>query len=114
MSYHSIFFLNRQRAYFEDVHILIPKTWSDNSNYENPTWQQVDKSDIVIGPFPSDTPPSSGDSSQEQNRPFTIKTTPCGELGQYIHLTPEYVIDESIAASFGTYEKVSLFICFFF
>ena len=40
------------------------------------------------------------------NRPFTIKTTPCGEPGYYMHFTPEYLLDEQVASEFGEYPRV--------
>ena len=96
--------LFRQRAYFEDVHILIPESWPDNASYSAPTWQQVDKSDVTVGPVPG-AGPGQGP-GQGGDAPFTVRTTPCGELGQFIHLTPHYLLNDSLAAAFGPYDKV--------
>ena len=97
--YFSVLF--RQRAYFADVHILIPESWPDDVTYSAPTWQQVDKSDVTVGPVPRVPGQGQGDA------PFTVRTTPCGELGQFIHLTPQYLLNDSVGAAFGPYEKVS-------
>ena len=83
---------------FGDITILIPKTWSHNTSYQPVTNETFETSDIVV-----DVPdPTSG----EGHKPFVIKSTPCGELGYYMHLTPEYLLDESIAKEFGPYDKV--------
>ena len=58
--------------------------------------ESFDKSDIVV-----DVPSSRGD------RPFTIKTTPCGEPGHYMILTPGFFTDDSIANLYGSHGKVS-------
>ncbi|KAK7097266.1 calcium-activated chloride channel regulator 3A-1-like [Littorina saxatilis] len=98
-----LFQMSRQRAYFEDVHILIPDSWSDQAEHLAPTWQQVDKSDVTVGPVPAD---QAGQGAGDA--PFTVRTTPCGELGLFIHLTPQYLLNDTLAAQSGPYDKVFL------
>ncbi|XP_071112483.1 calcium-activated chloride channel regulator 3A-1-like [Haliotis cracherodii] len=89
--------VTRQRAYFGDITILVPRSWSDRPQYEPQTKETVDKSDILID--------QSDDRFSHGNRPFVIKTTPCGELGHYMHLTPAYVLNDTVAAPYGPYDK---------
>ncbi|XP_046584370.1 calcium-activated chloride channel regulator 1-like [Haliotis rubra] len=89
--------VTHQRAYFGDVTILVPKSWSDRPQYEPQTKETVDKSDILID--------QADDRFSYGNRPFVIKTTPCGELGHYMHLTPAYVLNDTAADLYGPYDK---------
>ena len=86
----------RQRAYFKNVHILVPESWSNSDAYSNVDWQRYDQSDVIV-----DLPSDNGD-----NRPYTNKPTPCGEPGLFIHLTPDYILSQRIAGRFGDYDKV--------
>ncbi|CAH1799912.1 unnamed protein product [Owenia fusiformis] len=90
--------VTRKRAYFKDITILVPKTWSDDPSYQPISKESFEKSDIVI-----DNP----DSRYNQgDKPFVIKTTPCGKLGHYMHLTPDFLMDPNIGILYGAYEKV--------
>ena len=64
------------------------------------TTESYDKSDIV-----ADVPDQR---FNHGNKPFVIKTTPCGQLGHYMHLTPDYLLNDNIALAYGPYEKVKL------
>ncbi|XP_067674814.1 calcium-activated chloride channel regulator 3A-1-like [Haliotis asinina] len=90
--------VTRQRAYFSDITILVPKSWSDKPQYEPQTKETVDNSDVLID--------HADDRFSYGNRPFVIKTTPCGELGHYMHLTPAYVLNDTVADLYGPYDKV--------
>ena len=91
----------RRRAFFKEITILVPKTWSYKSEYEQLTLESHDKSDIVV-----DIP---NKLLNHGDKPFVIKATPCGELGYYMHFTPQYLLDESVGLAFGPYEKVSVY-----
>ncbi|CAL4114423.1 unnamed protein product, partial [Meganyctiphanes norvegica] len=76
-----LFKASRNRAYFKNVKILIPKTWTNTSIDETALNEQfedsnirVDKPNIIFG-----------------SQPYTLQPGSCGEPGQYIHLTPEYL-----------------------
>lgn len=58
----------------------------------------MDVSDIVID--------STEQSRNQRNKPFVIRSSPCGKPGEYMQLTPEYLTDATIAEQFGSYEKV--------
>ena len=90
----------RQRAYFEEISILVPTAWdTEPSQYGVAGKESFDKSDIVV-----DLPSSQ---SAATNRPFTMKTTPCGEPGQFISLTPDFFTSENPTKAFGPRSKVS-------
>ena len=91
--------LCRKRAYFKEITILVPTTWKDKPEYKRVTTESFDKSDIV-----ADVPDKR---FNHGNKPFTIKTTPCGDLGHYMHLTPDYLMNDNIGGAYGPYEKVS-------
>ena len=61
--------------------------------------EQIDKSDILV-----DLP----DNLQWGHKPFVIKSTPCGQPGYYMHLTSKYLLNATIAESYGPYAKVTL------
>ncbi|XP_077492303.1 calcium-activated chloride channel regulator family member 3-like [Amblyomma americanum] len=69
------------RVYFKHVIIEVPKTWPKR----NSSWAQSsnasEKSDVLID---MPTPPY-------DDRPFTTQVKPCGEPGEYIHLTPGFL-----------------------
>ena len=65
------------------------------------TTESYDKSDIV-----ADLPDQGCE--YDNNKPFVIKTTPCGQLGHYMHLTPDYLLNDTIGLAYGPYEKVKL------
>ncbi len=92
----SILLFSSQRAYFKDIHILVPETWSNSDAYSHIDWQRYDQSDVII-----DLPSDNGN-----NRPYTNKHTPCGEPGLFIHLTPDYILSQSQAVVYGEYDKV--------
>lgn len=85
----------RYRAYFKDITILIPKSWPDR-DYSEAVNESIDVSDVEIGRL---DPPN--------DEPFTINPNQCGDLGLYIHLTPDYLLNSSVAQRWGPREKVS-------
>ncbi|XP_033101841.1 calcium-activated chloride channel regulator 3A-1-like [Anneissia japonica] len=84
-----------QRAYFKDIHILVPETWQRRPHYSKAEWELYDNSDVIID-LPSD---------DFGSRPYTSKATQCGELGNYIHLTPRFVLDQSLQRHYGHFDK---------
>ncbi|KAK4030134.1 Uncharacterized protein APZ42_033003 [Daphnia magna] len=68
------------RAYFKSVRILIPNSWKDvEANVSS--WETFEKADVIV-----DTA-----NPKYQDNPYTQQTRGCGEPGDKIHLTPEYV-----------------------
>ncbi|KAI9559824.1 hypothetical protein GHT06_013831 [Daphnia sinensis] len=69
------------RAYFKSVRILIPNSWKDVQGATASSWETFEKADVIV-----DTP-----NVKHKNTPYTQQTRGCGEPGEKIHLTPEYV-----------------------
>ncbi|XP_037785351.1 calcium-activated chloride channel regulator 4A-like [Penaeus monodon] len=90
-----LFNASRQRAFFRDVKILLPKTWTNtpydeaalNENFED-SEIRVDTRNVVYG-----------------DQPYTDQPGGCGVPGRYIHLTLEYLTDDAQAAWWGPRNK---------
>ncbi|ROT66655.1 hypothetical protein C7M84_015309 [Penaeus vannamei] len=90
-----LFKATRQRAFFRDVKILLPKTWTRTpydqvavtENFQDSDIR-VDKSNAVYG-----------------NQPYTDQPGGCGDPGRFIHLTPDYLTDDTEAAKWGPRDK---------
>ncbi|XP_070559169.1 calcium-activated chloride channel regulator 4A-like [Ptychodera flava] len=80
---HHLHEATNQRATFGDVTILIPKTWSDDITTVRATTEMYDIANVIV----DHSNPDYGDS------PYTKQTRPCGEKGEYIHLTPRWIAD---------------------
>uniref|UniRef100_A0A646QFV9 EClCP n=1 Tax=Hemiscolopendra marginata TaxID=943146 RepID=A0A646QFV9_9MYRI len=84
----------RHRAYFNEVTIIVPNEWEYRPEYEivRPN-SRFSVADVRI-----DLPnPEYGDA------PYTQQPGECGESGEYIHLTPDFIkgLDRSGASAYG-------------
>uniref|UniRef100_A0A0P5N6L4 Calcium-activated chloride channel regulator 4, 30 kDa form n=1 Tax=Daphnia magna TaxID=35525 RepID=A0A0P5N6L4_9CRUS len=70
----------RQRSYIQSVQILIPQTWV-NITANASTWETFQDAEIQI-----DHP-----NWKYGDMPYTVQLGGCGDPGQYIHWTPNYV-----------------------
>lgn len=87
----------KKRAYFKDVRILVPESWSNvRSNLS--TWETYSEADVRVAP----------PASAHGNKPYTIQSGGCGQPGEYIHFTPDYLrtLTDPNTAVFGPPEKV--------
>ncbi|KAG8555787.1 hypothetical protein GDO81_017813 [Engystomops pustulosus] len=83
------------RLYIRSAKILIPNTWSSNSIYGRPKTESYDKADIIIAdPF------IYGDF------PYTLQYGGCGERGKYIHLTPNFMLNDKVLRIYGPRGRV--------
>ncbi|KAM5256399.1 LOW QUALITY PROTEIN: calcium-activated chloride channel regulator 1-like [Ctenodactylus gundi] len=81
-----LFQATHQRAYFRNVSILIPMTWTSKSQYLMPKQEPYDQADVIVaGPHPK-----YGDD------PYTLQYGQCGEKGQYIHFTPSFLLTNNL------------------
>lgn len=79
-----LYLATRQRAYIRSVTVLVPNTWSDNHvKYTDPGDESFVNAHVRI----DKANPTQG------HNPYTFQPGQCGDPGQYIHLTPEYVMD---------------------
>ncbi|XP_056388395.1 calcium-activated chloride channel regulator 1-like [Hyla sarda] len=94
---HYLFNATRQRLYIRSAKILLPRTWSLNyTKYTNRTRERYEKADVVI----ANMFPRIGDA------PYTKQYGGCGEPGRYIHLTPNFLLQENLTSLYGPYGKV--------
>ncbi|XP_078506549.1 calcium-activated chloride channel regulator family member 3-like [Lissotriton helveticus] len=91
-----LFTATQRRAYFKNIKILIPLTWSHNSSYSRAKTELFDKADaIVADPF-----------LKYGDDPYTLEYGGCGEPGKYIHFTPNFRTDDSLLAVYGPRGRV--------
>ncbi|XP_069823732.1 calcium-activated chloride channel regulator 1-like [Dendropsophus ebraccatus] len=83
------------RVYIRSAKILIPNTWSTNSTYGRPKTESYDKADIIIA-----DPAVYGDS------PYALQFGGCGERGKYIHLTPNFMLNDKVLRIHGPRGRV--------
>ncbi|XP_036611364.1 calcium-activated chloride channel regulator 1-like [Trichosurus vulpecula] len=80
-----LFSATRKRAYFRNVSILIPMTWTSKPEYLTPTLESYEQADVIV----ADSYLKYG------NDPYTLQYGQCGEKGRYIHLTPNFLLDDN-------------------
>ncbi|XP_014662993.1 PREDICTED: calcium-activated chloride channel regulator 1-like [Priapulus caudatus] len=83
----------RKRAYFEDISILVPKTWSDQPEYLPASTETMATADIRVD-YPD----------IEMFQPFVYNPNPCGKQGDYMLLNPHYLMNDSMVL--GPHAKV--------
>ncbi|XP_046719137.1 calcium-activated chloride channel regulator 3A-1-like [Silurus meridionalis] len=83
-----------RKVFFKEVKILVPPTWK--GKYEKATTESYKKGKIRID-----------DSfSQYGNEPYTHQPEGCGREGEYIHLTPDFLLNNHISEPYGPRERV--------
>ncbi|XP_043213965.1 calcium-activated chloride channel regulator 1-like [Amphibalanus amphitrite] len=94
----ALFTATEQRAYFKKVTILIPMTWTNTSIDRVANSEVYEESEVRVAP-PN---PAYGDN------PYTLQPGGCGEPGEYIHVTPDYLrfINDTMKRRFGPAGKV--------
>ncbi|XP_008580566.1 PREDICTED: LOW QUALITY PROTEIN: epithelial chloride channel protein-like [Galeopterus variegatus] len=81
-----LFHATKRRAYFRNVSILIPMTWKSKSEYLMPKQESYDQAEVIVAnPYPK-----YGDD------PYTLQYGQCGEKGQYIHFTPNFLLTNNL------------------
>ncbi|KAK3867102.1 hypothetical protein Pcinc_027416 [Petrolisthes cinctipes] len=87
-----------KRAYLRQINILVPKSWTSinvSDNALNEDFQDSDiRVDIMNGVY--------------GHQPYTLQTAGCGQPGLYIHLTPQYLLDDREAGWYGPRGKALL------
>ncbi|XP_045148086.1 calcium-activated chloride channel regulator 4 isoform X2 [Echinops telfairi] len=90
-----LFEATEKRFFFRKVSILIPENWTDNNQYKRPRRESYQHADILVAP---PTHPGRDD-------PYTRHFMDCGEKGEFIHLTPDFVLGKK-TAEYGPSGKV--------
>ncbi|XP_077986711.1 calcium-activated chloride channel regulator 1-like [Glandiceps talaboti] len=70
------------RAAYGEITILIPKTWSDNITMERATTETFDNANVIVD-----------NNSRKDDTPYAKQSRPCGEKAEYLHLTPQWIVD---------------------
>merc|ERR1711892_909497 len=83
----------RNRAYFKQVKILLPKTWTSIKGDQTLEGESFETSEIRI-----DRP-----SAVYEDSPYTVHGAGCGEPGSFMQITPGFLNDSS---AYGLWGKV--------
>ncbi|KAG1691079.1 Calcium-activated chloride channel regulator 1 [Nymphon striatum] len=75
-----------RRAFFGDVVIEIPKTWSVAPSYQYAPGKSL---------FSSSSFRIAEANPKFKDTPYTLQASGCGQPGQYIHLTPAFILNEN-------------------
>ncbi|TKC45460.1 hypothetical protein EI555_021657, partial [Monodon monoceros] len=81
-----LFHATKRRVYFRNVSILIPMTWKSKSEYLMPKQEAYDQADVIV----ANSYLKYGDD------PHTLQHGKCGEKGQYIHFTPNFLLTNNL------------------
>ncbi|XP_068095203.1 calcium-activated chloride channel regulator 1-like [Hyperolius riggenbachi] len=91
-----LFDATKKRVFIRSIKILIPSTWSQQEQYGIRSRERYEQAQVII----ADTYLDIGDS------PYTKQHGGCGEKGRYIHLTPNFLLDEGLISVYGSLGKV--------
>ncbi|XP_063284155.1 calcium-activated chloride channel regulator 1-like [Pelobates fuscus] len=80
----------KNRVFIRKVKIVIPKTWSTNSQYGRPKTESFDGADVIIA-----------DPFYQGDEPYTLQYGGCGEKGKYIHFTPNFLLNDTLLHIYG-------------
>ncbi|XP_073499254.1 calcium-activated chloride channel regulator 1-like [Phyllobates terribilis] len=90
-----LFYATKKRLFIRSVKILIPPSWP-NRNYTKSKTETYDKADVIIAsPY-----------LKYRDDPYTLQYGRCGEPGRYIHLTPNFLLDDSLISVYGPRGRV--------
>nr|XP_014351299.1 PREDICTED: calcium-activated chloride channel regulator family member 3-like [Latimeria chalumnae] len=89
-----LFRATRNRAFYRDVKILLPKKWTPNPDlYKKPEGETFATAHVRIDiPSPMD---------YLKDNPYTWIKVQFGTQGYFIHFTPDYLLKEEIGALYG-------------
>ncbi|XP_007530032.2 calcium-activated chloride channel regulator 1-like [Erinaceus europaeus] len=80
-----LFHASKRRVYFRNVKILIPMTWKSRSEYLMPKHESYEQADVIVAnPY-----------AKYGDDPYTLQYGQCGDKGQYIHFTPNFLLDNN-------------------
>ncbi|XP_063796035.1 calcium-activated chloride channel regulator 1-like [Pseudophryne corroboree] len=78
------------RVFIKSAKILIPNTWSTSSTFGRLKTESYDKADVIIA-----------DPLIDRDFPYTLQYGGCGEKGKYIHLTPNFILNDNFLKIYG-------------
>ncbi|XP_036208489.1 calcium-activated chloride channel regulator 1-like [Myotis myotis] len=81
-----LFHATKRRIYFRNVSILIPVTWKSKSEYLMSKQESYEQADVIVAnPY-----------LKYGDDPYTLQYGQCGEKGQYIHFTPNFLLTNNL------------------
>ncbi|XP_003478843.2 calcium-activated chloride channel regulator 1 [Cavia porcellus] len=80
-----LFEATEKRFYFKSVSILIPENWNAKPEYTKPKLETYKNADVVVEPNQLST-----------DEPYTEQFGKCGERGEKIHLTPDFLAGKAL------------------
>ncbi|XP_070557598.1 calcium-activated chloride channel regulator 1-like isoform X2 [Ptychodera flava] len=87
----------QRRAFFREVTILLPDTWSDSMTDSPAAGELFDAANIIV----------SNHENVGRETPYTNQFGSCGEEAEYIHLTDKFILDSRWRVDkYGDPEKV--------
>ncbi|XP_009466509.1 PREDICTED: calcium-activated chloride channel regulator 4 [Nipponia nippon] len=93
-----LFQTTKHRFFFKSVKIIIPETWKKNTSYSRLKTESYDKADVIIADH----------YMKHVDDPYTLHYGGCKEKGQYIHFTPNFLLNYNLTNVYG--EKGRVFV----
>ncbi|NWY58895.1 CLCA1 regulator, partial [Chionis minor] len=93
-----LFETTKHRFFFKSVKIVIPQTWKKNTTYSRVKTESYKKADVIIADH----------YMKHIDDPHTLQYGGCKEKGQYIHFTPNFLLNENMTKYYG--EKGRVFV----
>ncbi|XP_075688591.1 calcium-activated chloride channel regulator 1-like [Rhinoderma darwinii] len=91
-----LFQATKKRLFIKNIKILIPSTWTPRNDYTKPATETYSTADIIItNPY-----------LKYGDDPYTLQYGQCGEPGRYIHLTPNFLVDDNLLSVYGPRGRV--------
>ncbi|XP_044883918.1 calcium-activated chloride channel regulator 2-like [Mauremys mutica] len=90
-----LFNATQRRVYFQNIKILIPATWKANS-YGKPKHESYEKAEVIVAaPY-----------WKHGDEPYTLQYGECGNMGKYIHFTPNFLVNDYLIDVYGSRGRV--------
>ncbi|XP_018408515.1 PREDICTED: epithelial chloride channel protein-like [Nanorana parkeri] len=91
-----LFNATKQRLFIRSIKILIPLTWSQKATYGTRSREKYETAHVII----ANTLLNIGDG------PYTRQYGGCREQGRFIHLTPNFLMNEDLISVYGPKGKL--------
>ncbi|KAJ8027776.1 Calcium-activated chloride channel regulator 4A [Holothuria leucospilota] len=93
----------KKRAFFKEVTILIPETWSDDPIYTSPKNATFSGADVIVAGYN----PRFAQHGENSATPYTKHFEGCGKQAMYIHMTSYFLLQyRHLEQFYGDYGRV--------
>ncbi|XP_071510784.1 calcium-activated chloride channel regulator 1-like [Diadema antillarum] len=94
-----LFTATKRRTYWRNITILIPNTWTPKPEYERARTESFETANVIVD----------AENPAWEDNPYTLQLGGCGVHGEYIHLTPNFLLDrENSEYIWGPMDKLLL------